>query len=72
MFVSAIIAAGGRGTRLGGDVPKQLLQVEGLTLLERSIQPFDRSNAVDEIVVVVPHDLVDRAAALLAGLRTPA
>ena len=71
MFVSAIIAAAGRGRRLGGDVPKQLLQVEGRTMLERSIQPFELSGAVDEIVVVVPNDFIDRVAALLGGLRTP-
>lgn len=69
--VSAIIAAGGRGKRLGADVPKQMLRVGNRTLLEHSVQPFEESLLIDEIVVVVPDDLIDRASTLVAELRTP-
>ena len=34
MFVSVIIAAGGRGQRFGGAVPKQMLSVGGQSVLE--------------------------------------
>ena len=71
MFVSAIIAAGGRGTRLGGGVPKQLRMLGGRTLLERSIAPFDASGRIDEIVVVLPGDMLRAPPAALARLRTP-
>ena len=71
MFVTAIIAAAGRGTRLGGRVPKQMLDVGGRTLLERSVQPFECSDAVDEIIVALPSDLIEQASVLMAGLRTP-
>ncbi len=54
MFVSVIIAAGGRGTRMGGGVPKQHLTIGGRTLLERSVAVFDAHPRVDEIVLVVP------------------
>jgi 2-C-methyl-D-erythritol 4-phosphate cytidylyltransferase/2-C-methyl-D-erythritol 2,4-cyclodiphosphate synthase len=54
MFVSVIIAAGGRGTRLGADVPKQWLTLGGRTLLELSVRAFDTHPQVDEIVVVTP------------------
>src|SRR5262245_30575192 len=54
MTVSVIIAPGGQGTRLGGDVPKQWLTVGGASLLERSIAAFDAHPRVSEIVVVVP------------------
>ena len=40
MFVSAIIAAGGRGLRLGGAIPKQLMTVAGRPILERSVAAF--------------------------------
>jgi 2-C-methyl-D-erythritol 4-phosphate cytidylyltransferase/2-C-methyl-D-erythritol 2,4-cyclodiphosphate synthase len=63
MFVSVIIAAGGRGTRLGGDLPKQWLMVGGRTLLDLSIAAFDSHSHVDEIVVVVPAGLEDRVPA---------
>jgi 2-C-methyl-D-erythritol 4-phosphate cytidylyltransferase/2-C-methyl-D-erythritol 2,4-cyclodiphosphate synthase len=57
MFVSAIIAAGGRGLRLGGAVPKQLLMVAGRPILERSVAAFLEHPEVDEIVVALPSDL---------------
>lgn len=71
MSVSAIIAAGGRGTRLGGDIPKQLRLVAGRTLLERSLEPFDASPDVDEIVVVLPADLAPSSLAMLQRVQTP-
>ena len=37
MSGSAILAAGGRGLRLGGAQPKQLLSIGGRSLLERSV-----------------------------------
>ncbi|MCY4632942.1 MAG: 2-C-methyl-D-erythritol 4-phosphate cytidylyltransferase [Acidobacteria bacterium] len=54
MRVAAIIAAGGRGLRAGGGVPKQLRSIGGRTLLELALAPFDRSARVAEIVVVLP------------------
>ncbi len=54
MRVAAIIAAGGRGLRAGGGVPKQLRSIGGRTLLEHALAPFDRSARVAEIVVVLP------------------
>ena len=59
MFVSAIIVAGGRGTRLGADRPKQLLRIGGRSLLQWSFDAFDRHQAVSEIVVVMPPDLTE-------------
>jgi 2-C-methyl-D-erythritol 4-phosphate cytidylyltransferase/2-C-methyl-D-erythritol 2,4-cyclodiphosphate synthase len=57
MFVSAIIAAGGRGQRLGGAIPKQLLTVNGEPLLQRSVALFVSHPEIDEIVVALPADL---------------
>ena len=39
MRVSAVIAAGGQGTRVGGDVPKQLQDLGGTTLLALAVKP---------------------------------
>ena len=71
MHVSAIIAAGGRGERLGGAVPKHLRSVSGRTLLEWSIEPFDASPRINEIVVVLPADLLGDPRAALGMLATP-
>jgi 2-C-methyl-D-erythritol 4-phosphate cytidylyltransferase / 2-C-methyl-D-erythritol 2,4-cyclodiphosphate synthase len=57
MFVSAIIAAGGRGRRFGGAIPKQLLTVAGRPILERSVHVFLTHPEIDEIVVALPSEL---------------
>ncbi len=59
MRVAAIIAAGGRGARLGADRPKQLLTLGGRTILERSVDAFLAHPHVDEVVIVGPEALVD-------------
>jgi 2-C-methyl-D-erythritol 4-phosphate cytidylyltransferase len=40
MHVTAIIAAAGAGRRLGAGLPKQLLEIDGRSLLERSVEAF--------------------------------
>ncbi|MFV0504310.1 MAG: 2-C-methyl-D-erythritol 4-phosphate cytidylyltransferase [Lachnospirales bacterium] len=50
-FSTAIILAGGKGLRMGGDVPKQFLKIKNRTILEWTIEKFQNSN-VDEIVIV--------------------
>ena len=54
MFVTAIIAAGGRGARFGGAAPKQLLVVGGRPILERSVSAFLEHPAVHELIVSMP------------------
>lgn len=66
MFVTAIIAAGGRGLRVGHAVPKQLLVVGGRPILERSVSTFLAHPRVNEVIVALPDDL---AAAPPAYLR---
>lgn len=57
MFVSAIIAAGGRGLRFGGSSPKQLLTLGGRPILARSVDAFVACDVISEIVVALPADL---------------
>jgi 2-C-methyl-D-erythritol 4-phosphate cytidylyltransferase / 2-C-methyl-D-erythritol 2,4-cyclodiphosphate synthase len=57
MFVSAIIAAGGRGLRFGGASPKQLLTLAGRPILARSVDAFVACDVISEIVVALPSDL---------------
>jgi 2-C-methyl-D-erythritol 4-phosphate cytidylyltransferase len=56
--VSAIVAAGGRGERLGGSVPKQFLDLGGRSVLQRSVDAIGASGLVDEIVVALPEAAV--------------
>ena len=68
MHVTAIIAAGGRGTRFGGGQLKQLLSVGGRAVLDRSVAVFANHPAVAEVIVALPEELVsDPPAYLRAG-----
>lgn len=57
MHVSAIIAAGGRGSRFGGAQPKQLLPLAGVPILKRTVDAFLNGFPFDEVVVAVPPEL---------------
>ena len=67
MQVAAIIAAGGRGVRLGADRPKQFLELAGRSILDLSIDALVASDRIHEIVVAVPPDHLDATAAAWAG-----
>ncbi|MDK2871706.1 MAG: ribitol-5-phosphate 2-dehydrogenase / D-ribitol-5-phosphate cytidylyltransferase [bacterium] len=63
--VHALILAGGEGKRLGSEIPKQFLKLKDRTILEWAIMPFEKSENVDEIVVVVNKRFLDFAKELL-------
>ena len=49
-----IIPAAGKATRMGGALPKALIEIEGRTLLERSLEAL-KGLGVEKVVVVVGH-----------------
>ena len=49
---AAIIAGAGMGHRLGAEIPKALIQIQGITLLQRAF--ISLSKVVDEIVITAP------------------
>mgnify|MGYP006281534509 CR=1 FL=1 len=72
MHVAAIIAAGGRGVRLGADRPKQFLEIGGRSILGMSIAALASSDRITEIVVALPEDHLDvQARALTGAVSTP-
>ena len=61
----AVVLAGGTGSRVGFDVPKQLLKVAGRTIIEHTVEALHDCDEVDEIVVVMTPDFVEDARELL-------
>lgn len=66
MHVTAIIAAAGLGRRLGASVPKQLLEIGGKTMLQRTVEAFVQHPRVQDVIVVLPAGLAAAPPAWLA------
>ena len=49
----AIILASGLGNRLANDLPKQFVKIAGKTLLEHTIEIFEKHKLIDEIIIVI-------------------
>ena len=62
----AVILAGGSGSRLGADVPKQFLEIDGRTILEYSVAVFDNHPDIDAIVIVSREDYIDKVREIVA------
>ncbi len=56
----AIILAGGSGSRFGLNIPKQFAKVAGKTLIEHTLDTFQKSDLIDEICIVIKADWVDK------------
>ena len=52
----AIIVAGGKGTRMKSDVPKQFMRLKGLPVLAHTINAFLSYNPSISIILVLPSD----------------
>lgn len=50
----AIIVAGGKGLRMGGEVPKQFLPVKGRPVLMRTLEAFHAYDSRLELILVLP------------------
>lgn len=54
-----IIVAGGKGLRMGGDVPKQFLPINGKPVLMRTLERFREYSADLQIILVLPKSQQD-------------
>lgn len=54
-----IIVAGGKGLRMGGDIPKQFVPIAGKPILMRTIERFKEYDAAIQIVLVLPESQLD-------------
>ena len=55
----AIVVAAGKGTRLGGNRPKQFLELDGIPVVIRTLRQFERCREIDDIVLVLPPEETD-------------
>jgi len=50
----AIVVAGGKGTRFGGNRPKQFLELNGAPLIVQTLRQFERCTEIESVIVVLP------------------
>jgi 2-C-methyl-D-erythritol 4-phosphate cytidylyltransferase len=50
----AIIVAGGKGQRMGTEVPKQFLTVAGKPVLMHTLERFHQADAAIQLILVLP------------------
>ena len=58
-FFTAILLAGGNGSRFGGETPKQFIPIGGKPLYEYTLDRFIQSNLFQEIIVVCHPDWIE-------------
>jgi 2-C-methyl-D-erythritol 4-phosphate cytidylyltransferase len=56
MDLYALIVAGGSGKRMGSDIPKQFLELDGMPILMHTIGRFNAFDDSVRIIVVLPED----------------
>ena len=54
-----IITAGGKGSRMGSDIPKQFLELKGVPVIVHSIRAFKEYSSHINVVVVLPDGAID-------------
>ena len=59
MKQSVIIVAGGKGLRMGSDLPKQFLPIGGKPVLMRTLEAFRKYDAMLQIILVLPREQQD-------------
>jgi 2-C-methyl-D-erythritol 4-phosphate cytidylyltransferase/2-C-methyl-D-erythritol 2,4-cyclodiphosphate synthase len=68
---AAIIPAGGMGTRMGLETPKQFCLLAGVPLLVHTVRAFAQVADIAAIIVAAPADYVDRTRELLTRHGLP-
>jgi len=69
----AIVVAAGKGTRLGGNRPKQFLELGGIPVVIHTLRQFERCREINEIITVLPAEQTDSFLSLAKefGLQKP-
>lgn len=64
-MVSAIIAAGGKGRRMGAGINKVYLPLRGKEILAHTLEVFQNCDVIDEIIVVTGPEDITRCRAII-------
>lgn len=65
----AVIVAGGMGTRMGSEKPKQFLELQGKPILQHTLERFLDAFPDLEIILVLPNEWLEEGESLVSNLR---
>lgn len=68
-MIYAGIVAGGTGTRMGGDIPKQFLKLKSEAILHRTVRTFAGIKEINAVYIAVHPDWIEYSGRLLADLN---
>ena len=69
-MATAVLLAAGSGERFSREVPKQLLKVAGITVIEHALRAFESHEDITDIVIVTRDDLLGEVSELVDGKFT--
>jgi 2-C-methyl-D-erythritol 4-phosphate cytidylyltransferase len=67
--VFAIIPAAGSGTRIGGEIKKQFLPLNGKPIIVHTLQQFEHCSDIDEVAMAIPESAMSDMEAIVARYR---
>ena len=57
-MIYAVIAAGGIGSRMGSETPKQYIKIGGKEIIRHTAEKFSSVKRVDKVIILCPEDWV--------------
>lgn len=67
--ICAIVVAGGKGRRMGGNTPKQFLKIDTIPIIIKTLLPFEKLKEIDTVILVLPKKWKKRGETLLRKYR---
>ena len=64
----AVIVAAGSGRRMGGDIPKQFMELGSCPIIVHTIRKFDCTSIIDDIIVIVSDEYMDYVEKNILGI----
>lgn len=67
----ALVLAGGKGTRMGGEKPKQYIECDNKPILIHTLEAFAYHNEIDKICVICPAENIDYTREIVSEYKVP-
>ncbi|MBR2405374.1 MAG: 2-C-methyl-D-erythritol 4-phosphate cytidylyltransferase [Clostridia bacterium] len=68
--LAVVIVAGGSGQRMGSEIPKQFLKVNGIEIIQHTLRAFLECKLAQKIVVVCNKDYIDHTQKLVTSISS--